>query len=930
MSSLLDAIQRSLDTPDIYPGGEGRGIVIVGGGIYLPSAYIAIRHLRAHGCALPVQLWHLGKDEVPQFFAQLAEPLHVQTIDAIDAPGADGFRSLGGWECKIHAITGCPFEQVLLIDADNIPLFDPTIVFDSDQLRRYGQIFWPDFYYPPDHQFAIRPRAWKELNLPPRAGLELESGQMIIDRSKCWRELQIVRALNLDSVQCHRQLTWGDKDTFTLGWLLGRRPYCVVPQRPRHLRPQVSMLWQHWFDGRRLFQHQRKWIHPPDRARLELLEEELLKDESLSYLREFWQAADNRQSWGMKPVVKAVEERTRVPNMAEVLHLARQGNLSEAEIACRRLLKTKPTDAQVWHTLGLLTRDLHSFSEASHALARAVELAPDVVQYRIDLAMAFCNLNRAADAIPHLIHSLRLNGGAAKVQSTFGFVLEQMGRLQEAVGAYRNALLLQPTSVAAHIRLAKALRRASNPAESIEVFEKSIHLRSDSVIAYEGIAAGAEDLGDSERSISALRTAVKLRPQSPGLRSWLLYNLHYDPNMAPAELYREHLAWGAHVGQPCSAVRQDLEIRIDHGDRIRVGYLSPDFRDHTVPRFIGAALKHHDRGRFQVFCYSDVTHEDETTERLRGQVEHWRDTVGLDDQRMRQILQDDQIDILVDLRGHAAGNRMTLFSARAAPVQVNMVGYFDTTGLLAMDYRLTDQHQDPPGQTEQYHTEQLLRLGRSCWCYMADEDGPPVEPSPVQGNGYITFGSLNKLLKISEPCARLWAAVLEAVPDSKLLLPVGSAPAAETIQVRLQKAGIAGERIKLVERTFGRREYLQRFSQIDIALDTFPFNGITTSCDALWMGVPVVSLSGQTSVSRAGKSILDAVGLPQLAMASGDAFVRAAAELAQQVAALRALRLGMRERMLASPLMDHLGFTRDLEGAYAHIWNNRDLKMKAL
>ena len=578
----------------------------------------------------------------------------------------------------------------------------------------------------------------------------------------------------------------------------------------------------------------------------------------------------------------------------------------------------------------MLDRGLGTFSDAAQAFSRAVKLAPDVVQYRLDLATALCDVNRGAQAIPHLIHAMGLNENTAKIQDIFGKVLDQLGRHQESVGAYRNALSMKPDSPTAHYNLAKALRKASDPARSIEVLERSLHLRPQSVTAHEGIAAAAEDLGDLDRNVAALRKLVQLRPDSPTLRSWLLYNLHYDPNMDPAELFHQHREWDRIFGQSQCASCQCQDSDEIRDARIRVGYISPDFRDHTVPRFIGAALKHHDRRRFEIFCFSDVAEGDRITERLRQQVEHWRDIVGLDDQRVQQIIRDDQIDILVDLRGHAAGNRMTLFAKRAAPVQVNMVGYFDTTGLSAMDYRLSDKYQDPHGQTEQYHTERLLRLERNCWCYMADEDAPPVKPLPAHGNGHITFGSLNKLLKISEPCAKLWAAVLEAVPNSKMMLATGSPGAVEAIQVKLQKAGINSERIKFVEKTRGRSEYLQRFSQIDIALDTFPFNGITTSCDGLWMGTPVVSLSGSTSVSRAGRSILSGVELPQLAAASPDAFVQTAAELAERVAELGKLRLGMRDRMLASPLMDHVGFTRELEKAFAEIWNNCRQNAKAV
>jgi protein O-GlcNAc transferase len=256
-----------------------------------------------------------------------------------------------------------------------------------------------------------------------------------------------------------------------------------------------------------------------------------------------------------------------------------------------------------------------------------------------------------------------------------------------------------------------------------------------------------------------------------------------------------------------------------------------------------------------------------------------------------------------------------------------MVGYFDTTGLATMDYRITDEHMDPAGKgdaalfsPDQYHTEKLVRLAGSCWCYTADEDAPELAAPPALKNGFVTFGSLNKIVKVSEPCAKLWAAVLESVLRSKLLLSVVSADAGGAVRKRLESYGLPLDRLIVTDKTRTRREYLQRFNEIDIALDTWPFNGITTTCDGLWVGVPCVSRTGQTSVSRAGKSILHAAGLGELATETPEGFVQVASRLACDIDRLVALRRSMRERLLASPLMDHRGFARKLEAAYRQMW----------
>ena len=354
-----------------------------------------------------------------------------------------------------------------------------------------------------------------------------------------------------------------------------------------------------------------------------------------------------------------------------------------------------------------------------------------------------------------------------------------------------------------------------------------------------------------------------------------------------------------------------------HHKKIRVGYVSPDFRDHTVPRFIGAALRRHDLDGFEVFLYSDAAEPDAVMERLRGLGHAWRDTAGLKDEALDRLIRQDRVDVLVDLRGHALGNRLSLFARKPAPVQVTMVGYFDTTGLPQMDWRVTDGWMDPPGVSERFHAEKLLRLRGGCWCYGPDDDAPDVVSPPALSAGRVTFGSLNKIAKVSPACARLWARVLEDVPGSRLLLSVaGDGPTRQAVRDRLAELGLPPERLDFADKAPTRWGYLQTFHRIDVALDPFPFNGITTTCDGLWMGVPAVSLAGTTSVSRAGRSILHGAGLGELAADTPDQFVATAAGLARDVDKLRNLRLTMRERLVASPLLDAARFTRELEDAY--------------
>lgn len=299
---LRKAIFTAASEPARFAIGEGRGIVIVGGGRYLPSAYILIRHLREHGCTLPIQLWHLGPSEIIDAWFTLAGALDVETIDATPWLQLAGFLRFGGWEAKIAAIIGCRFQQVLLIDADNIPLFDPSFVFESEQFLHFGQVFWPDFPYDAGSSFAIRPAAWKMLGMAPLIGAELESGQLVVDKAKCWREIQVAVVMNANSERFYRRFTWGDKDTYVLAWRLTKRPYYTVPLRPAYIdRTSALILWQHWHDGRRMFQHQRKWFEAPDETTGQMMDDELLKEESLAYHRDYWGVMGGWPMWPAAP-----------------------------------------------------------------------------------------------------------------------------------------------------------------------------------------------------------------------------------------------------------------------------------------------------------------------------------------------------------------------------------------------------------------------------------------------------------------------------------------------------------------------------------------------------------------------------------------------------------------------------------------------------
>jgi predicted O-linked N-acetylglucosamine transferase (SPINDLY family) len=542
---------------------------------------------------------------------------------------------------------------------------------------------------------------------------------------------------------------------------------------------------------------------------------------------------------------------------------------------------------------------------------------------RINLAAALSKIGRSAEALRHLTDALFLKGDIPELHNNMWATLEALDRYREAAAAFRNALKLRPDYPEAHFNLANALRKQGKHQEAIDAYQQALRLKPDYAHPLYNMAQSLGELADLQGVIACYRKVVELEPRHATAHGSLLYTLHYHPDYGPAELFREHVEWGRRHAEPLrSRIRPHLNDRSDPQRRLRLGYVSPDFREHTVPRFITAALAHHDRERFEIFCYSGTISKelDAVTDQLRKYADHWRDIASMPDSQAENLIRGDQIDILVDLRGHAGGDRMLLFARKPAPVQINMVGYFDTTGLPTMDYRITDSVQDPPGQTEGFHVEKLIRIDPSCWCYTPDHKPPDVAEPPSLRAGHVTFGTLNKIIKISPPCARLWGRVLEKVAGSRLLVSVAGADPGGVVRDRLAAMGLPVDRVDIVDKTPTRRRYLERFHEIDVALDTTPFNGITTTCDGLWMGVPCVSRSGDTSVSRAGRSILEAAGLGELACDTDEQFVRVAADLARDPDGLRSRRLAMRESLLASPLTAHRRFARSLEAEFRRVW----------
>jgi predicted O-linked N-acetylglucosamine transferase (SPINDLY family) len=493
-------------------------------------------------------------------------------------------------------------------------------------------------------------------------------------------------------------------------------------------------------------------------------------------------------------------------------------------------------------------------------------------------------------------------------------------RYADAEAALLEARALDPGGTDALTLLGKLYMRRLQFDAALEYFDEAQARGGDRAGLHADRAGALLALGRYDGALAAARRAAALEPDSFVRAADVLFVLHQDPGVTPAELLSAHRGVAERFLDPIPRMTVPRSRFDDPERRLRIGYVSGDFRDHAVAFFVEPLLAQRDRTAFEVHCYQTTPKADARTARWRMLADAWHDATDASDDALAQAIFDHRVDILVDLAGLTRGGRTAALARRPAPVQVSYLGYLGTTGSRAFDYRITDAFADPPGKSDLWHTERLLRLPRTQWCF-APWDGMPA---PAERGGDpdapIVFGSFNRLTKLHPPLLGLWARVLERVPGSELwILDMPSAEARDVLLAPFRSAGVDESRIRTLSRQL-REDYWQTIRGADIALDPFPYNGGATTCECLWLGVPVVTRAGAMGFARSGASILGAVGLPELVAASDEQYVDIAARLATDRPRLRALQRGLRERLRASPLLDAPGFMRELETAYRDIW----------
>jgi predicted O-linked N-acetylglucosamine transferase (SPINDLY family) len=596
-----------------------------------------------------------------------------------------------------------------------------------------------------------------------------------------------------------------------------------------------------------------------------------------------------------------------------------QGQLDEAIAAYRQAVALKPDYAEAYNNLGNALENKGQLDDAIAAFRQAIALKPDYAEAHSNLGNALVEKGQLDDAIAVYRRAIALKPGYTEAHSNLGNALVEKGQLDEAIAAYRQAIALTPNSPEARNNLGVALKDQGRLDEAIVAYRQAIALKPNYPEAHSNLGVALKDQGRLDEAIAAYRQAIALKPNYAEAHSNLIFVLHYDPAHDGAKIHEEHRLWNERHAKPLSKLIQPHTNVRDPTRRLKIGYVSPDFSAHPMSRFLMPVIEHHDRTKVEVYCYANVRRPDETTARFRELADAWRNIAGVSDEQVAEQVRQDQIDILLDLAMHTSGNRLLVFARKPAPVQVTWLACPGSTGMDAIDYRLTDRFLEPPGTSDSFSTETSIPLP-DCWCcYRPLATAPPVSPLPAPDAGLVTFGCLNNFCKVSAQALTCWCAVMREIPASRLLLHASQGSHRQAARELLSREGVNPDRLSFVDR-LPAEEYLRLYHQIDIALDPFPYSGGTTSCDALWMGVPVVSLSGAMAAGRQTATLLHNIGLSELLADSQERYIEIAKDLARDLPRLSQMRAGLRQRMQASPLMDEPRFTRNVEAAYREMW----------
>lgn len=602
------------------------------------------------------------------------------------------------------------------------------------------------------------------------------------------------------------------------------------------------------------------------------------------------------------------------------------GRLAEAEAGYRELLQIDPRHPYANNNLAVLLRGQSRFEEAITFYRNAIAASPDEAAFRSNLVGVLSGLGRYAEALTSAHAAVALRPEYAEGWFNLGMTLGALGDRDGAKLAYRRALLADPSLGEAYSNLADVHKANGDLLLAERSFRAAIAAKPELPQPVANLGELLKSTGRVVDAIRLLREGSDRHMGVPLLHSNLLLALHYTPLVPPEVIWRAHRRWNALHAKSLLPEQPVAIADRDPARRLRIGYVSPDFCAHPVSRFFEPLLNGHDPSQVETFCYALSSRHDDVTARIQARADHWVSIDALSDEAAAARIVADRIDILVDLAGHTAGSRPLVFARKPAPVQVTWLGYPDTTGMPAIDYRLTDAVADPPGRTERWHSETLVRLPRGFLAYQPTTDIPPADAPPSRTNGFITFGSFNNLAKVPPETAALWSDVMKRVPDSRILIKgaaFGDSATRARFHDRFAQYGIDRSRVLLDGAIVPHDDHFRGYDRMDIALDTLPYNGTTTTCEALWMGVPVITMAGEHHVARVSASILSHSGLSELIADTPADYIERAAKLAADPERLAAYRRDLRPRLRAAPILNHIAFAKDVENAYRTMWRSR-------
>ncbi len=613
-----------------------------------------------------------------------------------------------------------------------------------------------------------------------------------------------------------------------------------------------------------------------------------------------------------------------------------QGDLTGATAAFEAALQHAPLSdpdntsfaAEIYANLAQLELDAHQLDAAQHWCAQALALEARNAKVQFSQGNVLNALGQHEAAASALRLALELEPDFPEALNNLGNILLSLRRHSESIATFERAIAQRTDYAEALANLANAQREASYPDLAEQALQEAIRIKPDFAAAHSNLGNAYFDQGKLDLALQSYHRGIELGQDDRDFVPNYLFALNYSPSLSDADI-------AAETRRLCQAKYADLlnepaamapaAVAAIGARRLRVGYVSPDFWMHPVARFLLPVLEHHDRSHFEIFAYSSRYLKDGMTAEIANRVEHWRDVHHLDDQALADLIRADGIDLLIDLTMNARDCRPGLFARKLAPVQITYLAYVGTTGMATMDYRITDVVLDPPDAQELPFIEQPLRLPRCWWSFSVPPPVvtiPAVVPPPCLRQGVITFGSLNNFVKVNEAVRALWAELVASVPGSRLVLHIKESRARKGLLEWFAERGVASDRVTLIGYQNGP-DYMATYGQIDIALDTTPFAGGTTSFDALWMGVPLVTIAGERSSSRGGASILTTLGRPEWIARTPEEYIAIAQRLAADPQQLAAIRSGLRAELQASPLMDSAGFTRELEDLYRQAWQQK-------